>query len=149
MVAAAKVPPVAARLGYAGLIPFVICSAMLWFVDQPLLEYMSDALLLYAAIILSFMGAIHWGLGIANADAPSARLLVISVIPPLIAWFAAFLPTPVQLSVLYLTFAALCVFDSREARAGRAPSWYPRLRVPLTVVVVVSLINAQLALSLA
>jgi len=63
---------------------------MLWFVDQPLLEYMSDALLLYAAIILSFMGAIHWGLGIANADDPSARLLVISVIPPLIAWLLRF-----------------------------------------------------------
>ena len=143
-----KVPSVAARLGYAGLIPFVVLSVSLWFAGQSLRDPALQALLLYAAIILSFMGAIHWGVGMSKAEVASTRLLVFSVIPPLIAWFAAFLPTLVQISVLYLAFAGLCVFDSREARAGHLPKWYPRLRVPLTVVVVASLINAQLALAL-
>jgi hypothetical protein len=31
------------------------------------------------------------------------------------------------------------------ARAGKAPAWYPKLRTPLTAVVVLSLISAQLA----
>jgi hypothetical protein len=51
----------------------------------------------------------------------------------------------INYSVLIVCFAGLCVFDSRMAAAGKAPGWYPGLRMPLTAVVIVSLVLAQIA----
>jgi len=143
-----KVPGIAAALGYAGLLPFVFLSVALWFVDEATAVPISDALLLYAAVILAFMGAIHWGVAMMQPDGPNRLQLGLSVVPPLVAWFASFTPWVINYSVLYLAFAGLCVFDSRLSKRGVLPGWYPKLRVPLTVVVVASLISAQLALTL-
>jgi len=139
------VPAPAAWLGYAGLIPFVALAAGLWLLTAPYQGALHGALLAYAAIILSFMGAVHWGLAVAN-DTVETRQLVASVIPPLAAWFASVAAPMINYSVLIVAFVGLCLFDGRMARAGRAPAWYPRLRVPLTAVVVASLVAAQLAL---
>jgi len=143
-----EVPGMAAALGYAGLLPFIFLSIALWFVDEATMVPVSDALLLYAAVILSFMGAIHWGVAMMQLDGPNRLQLGLSVVPPLLAWFGSFTPWIINYSVLYLAFAGLCVFDSRLSKRGALPGWYPRLRVPLTVVVVASLISAQLALTL-
>ena len=74
--------------------------------------------------------------------------MILSVSPALIAWFATFTDRMINLSMLYITFAGLCFIDNLATHKGYLPSWYPRLRVPLTAIVVVSLINAQLALAL-
>jgi hypothetical protein len=141
-----RVPALASWLGYAGLIPFLAMAIWLWFPYSDHSFPLNDALLAYAAIILSFMGAVHWGLAIASGDRVEPLQLVISVLPALIAWFAIFTPPMFNYSLLILGFAGLCLFDVRMARIGHAPAWYPKLRIPLTVVVVISLISAQLAL---
>lgn len=46
------------------------------------------ALLAYSASILSFLGAIHWGLALRSTDAPPASMLAWGVIPSLWAWVA-------------------------------------------------------------
>ncbi len=143
------VPGMAAALGYAGLLPFIFLSIALWFVDRVTAVPVSDALLLYAAVILAFMGAIHWGVAMMQPNGPNGLQLGLSVVPPLVAWFGSFTPWIINYAVLYLAFAGLCVFDSRQTKLGVLPGWYPKLRVPLTVVVVLSLISAQLALTLA
>ena len=127
-----SIPRSALILGYAGLIPFVVISAALWFMSGIYAEELKNALLLYAAIILSFMGAIHWGVAMAKSDNPDARQL--TLIGGLAQW-----------SILYIAFAGLCVLDSVSTKQGNMTAWYPALRVPLTVVVVLSLVNAQLA----
>lgn len=138
------VPRLPAILGYAGLIPFIALSAALWFVPATYQVMINQALLLYASLILTFMGAVHWGLAIQNTNPNQQHQLGISVIPALVAWLAFFLPEMLNYSVLIIAFALLCLFDNRMAKTGRAPSWYPRLRSPLTAVVVASLIVAQL-----
>ena len=50
---------VPARLGYLGLIPFVIGAALVWIVRADVHAYVALALSTYAALILSFLGAIH------------------------------------------------------------------------------------------
>jgi hypothetical protein len=137
------VPRLAALLGYAGLIPFVVLSAALWLLPSTYQVFINQALLLYASLILAFMGAVHWGLAMLQADIDYQRQLVISVIPALVAWLALFLPEILNYSVLIIAFALLCLFDTRMSKTGRAPSWYPRLRSPLTTVVVASLLVAQ------
>jgi hypothetical protein len=140
-----RLPALAAQLGYAGLIPFVGLSMGLWVLPETYQPLASSALLAYAAIILSFMGAVHWGLAIASEEVDNWQL-GISVIPPLVAWFASFAPPMINYSILIVAFAGLCVFDGRMVKAGKAPAWYPKLRTPLTAVVVASLIIAELAL---
>ena len=138
-----RVPRLAALLGYAGLIPFVVLSAALWLVPATYQVLINQALLLYASLILAFMGAVHWGLAMLQTKMEYQRQLVFSVIPALVAWLALFLPEILNYSVLIIAFALLCLFDTRMSKTGRAPSWYPRLRSPLTTVVVASLLVAQ------
>lgn len=140
------VPPIAILLGYAGLIPFVALSLGLWFVSDTNANQINQALLTYAAIILSFMGAIHWGLAISDNDRIENKQLTISVLPALVAWFASLANPLVNYSLLTIAFATLCVYDGKMVQNGKAPSWYPKLRTPLTTIVVTSLITAQLAI---
>ena len=140
-----EIPAPAAWLGYAGLIPFVALAAAAWVVSGAGRPWLDNALLTYGAVILSFMGAVHWGLAMRERGTVDGRQLLASVVPPLVAWFAAFAPASINYPVLIVAFALLCLFDGRMARVGKAPAWYPKLRTPLTAVVVLSLISAQLA----
>lgn len=137
------VPRLPRVLGYAGLIPFVALSAGLWFLSSTYQPLLNQALLLYASLILTFMGAVHWGLAMQNLTGKQTYQLGISVIPALVAWFAFFLPEILNYSILIIAFAVLCLYDTRMTKHGNAPRWYPRLRSPLTAIVVLSLIVAQ------
>src|SRR3990167_1974488 len=53
----------ARTLGHAGLIPFVLLAALLWLVDAALQAWVAIALTAYAALIASFLGGVHWGIG--------------------------------------------------------------------------------------
>ncbi len=140
-----SVPKSALILGYLGLIPFIVLSISLWIVQVEYYVTVENALLTYAAIILSFMGAIYWGAAINNSANPEKTLLILGVIPALIAWFASLAGPLIQYSVFYIAFSGLCVIDSFTVKNGALPSWYPRLRIPLTIVVILCLISAQLA----
>jgi hypothetical protein len=105
-----------------------------------------EALLDFAAVILAFMGAIHWGLAM-RADASDERAqmqLGLSVIPPLLGWLAIAggMPMWLALPICLIAFVALYCADLRAAKLGLAPQWYPSLRTPLTVIVTLSLLLA-------
>jgi positive regulator of sigma E activity len=138
-------PGIARILGYAGLIPFIGLALGLWVMPDQYRPDLNHALLTYAAIILSFMGAIHWGTAIELKNHEQKIQLGISVIPPLVAWLALLLPLVYSYSVLIVTFSGLCIFDASMTKRGKLPDWYPLLRVPLTTVVVATLITALLA----
>ncbi len=133
---AAAVPPVAAALGYAGAIPFLAGAAAVALALLP-----PTPLLAYGAVILAFMGGIHWGLGMPGS-APDGRRLGLSVVPALLAWAALLLGGRPGLLLLAAAFLGLLALDLATTRRGVAPSWYPALRVPLTAVVVASLLLA-------
>ena len=139
------IPKTALLLGYGGLIPFVTLSLATWFLTSHWLVQAHEALLLYASIILTFMGAIHWGVAMTRSAVPSNIDLSFSVIPALIAWFAFFTTQSINYVILYISFVGLCLIDSRGSKQGNLPGWYPKLRVPLTTVVVISLISAHSA----
>ena len=140
-----NIPKNATILGYTGLIPFVILSLALWFSSPGMVEQINQALLMYSAIILTFMGAVHWGVAMSTSEKPDNWQINVSVVPALIAWFASFAPVSINYTILYLTFASLCLIDSVSSKKGSVPDWYPKLRIPLTAVVVACLINAQVA----
>ena len=139
------IPNSARWLGLLGLLPFLGLTAM------HVLEMETDllapglALRAYGAVILSFIGGIQWGLGIRLSDGNArsrqglSGMLVMSVIPSLIAWAGLLAPETLGFGLLIAGFGLVLAVDMRAVRAGMAPSWYPRLRYPLTAVVISTL----------
>ena len=64
-------------------------------------------LLSYGAVILSFLGGLHWGRVITSPNAngrPDSTWLIWSVCPSLLGWVALLLPVKVGAMVLSLGF---------------------------------------------
>jgi hypothetical protein len=140
---ASTIPRAALFLGWSGVIPFAGLTALL--VSNPQgTPWALPALVAYGAIILSFMGGVHWGIAL-NPATPAdsvAKALTLSVMPALAAFGATFLPAPLSLAVLAAGFAALLAYDLATVRRGAAPAWYAPLRIQLSAAVLARLITA-------
>lgn len=141
-----RVPPAVLALGLGGLIPFVVCAgAVVLRISLPVIGDPARALLLYGAIILSFLGGVRWGLALRMAESGlRTRQFVISVVPSIAAWFALLLAAGAGFGLMAGLFIILWSED-RALPAIGAPPWYPRLRLLLTAVVVAALTGAALA----
>ena len=148
-----RVPLAAAWLGGLGAVPFVALAAAVALLDGPPRGLAVQALAGYGAVILSFLGGIHWGLAVApavgaNGSGLNARLAG-SILPSLAGWTALLVPSTIGLFAMAAAFAGMLGFDLLATRAGEAPAWYPRLRIPLTLAVVGSLLLAASGLRMA
>ena len=134
------VPPLALGLGAAGLLPFAAGTAGLWWLDPLDAGQLVGPLVGYAAVILSFMGAVHWGLAMSlpstRGEAGRNRVwFIVSVLPALCGWTALLLSPLPGLLLLVFGFGSVFWLDLLSIRAGIAPVWYVRLRAPLSVIV--------------
>jgi hypothetical protein len=137
------VPKPAFVLGFLGAVPFV-ALALAALTGGALGAWALAALLAYGAIILSFMGGVHWGWAMA-ADEPTFARLGASVVPSLLGWAGFLLGGAIGFLVVAAGFAALLWLDLQAIAEGRAAAWYRQLRWPLTVIVVLSLLVASAA----
>jgi Protein of unknown function (DUF3429) len=143
----------------SGLLPFVALAAG----SLATAEYAAlcrVALVLYGALILSFVGALHWAFAMTLPDLSAAKrteCFIWSVVPALLAWPAAMLlvALPAQISFasiffgyevaaapLIIGFVANYIQDIRLARVANLPAWYSPLRLRLTAVACVCLAAA-------
>ncbi|MBV7259808.1 DUF3429 domain-containing protein [Erythrobacter crassostreae] len=126
--------PAARWLGYAGLLPQIICVAL----AAAEHEYAYTALaggFAYAAAIFSFLGGVWWGQSIASGKA-GAGAYVIAVMPSLIA-VALFLPWSFGWSwpgpaLMYLG-AFILASPLIDRALGFAAPDFMRLRIHLSV----------------
>ena len=138
------IPALALWLGVSGLVPFVV-AAGLGFFGVPFSSATAVyALITYGAVILSFLGGVHWGVALTRGrtDGPDSQTVwyLISVGPSLVAWLALLLAPVPGLLTLALAFLAMIMVDVHAARVDQVPTWYPRLRVRLSAVVILSLL---------
>ena len=135
-----KVPSLPKWLGLAGLLPQLACLGLLiW--GPPQWDYFArQGALLYAALILSFLGGTWWGIA-ASAPAAERRgalgwIWAASVLPMLGA-FAALLwplhnmPSEPALVALAAALWLVLIIDWRLAKL--APPWWFALRAPLSI----------------
>lgn len=126
--------PVGLRLGYAGLIPFVVGVLLVWLVrghpEQH--AFVVDALAKYAALVVAFLGAVHWGLGLKQS-VPSPSPFGWAVVPALLAWIGVLMPPYAGLVVLGVLLVVCYAVDRRAYRAHGAAAWLT-LRFRATVV---------------
>lgn len=144
--ASVALPRTVAWLGYGGLLPFIalLPASML---DPHHGVVWSDALYGYGAIILSFVGALHWGMAMSLPDLSERQRSLCfawSVVPALIAW-PAFLFSPMLAApLLVVGFIVHYLQDRRLARQATLPGWYLPLRLRLTSVAVICLLAGLL-----
>lgn len=135
-------------LTFAGAIPFIACSAALWLAPNQYRGFAVSTLTAYAAVILSFLGGIQWGMAVNLIDtAPkSARnIFLLSVVPSLLAWGMLLLPEPrSRILVAIFLFAFVWVIDALLSVQKIIPQWFFKLRSMISLIVIASLAVAIL-----
>lgn len=116
-------------LGHAGLIPFGLLALLLWLLKAELQTFVAIALAAYAALIVSFLGGIHWGIGWmagrqaqkvgSGAHHAQRNHFLWGIVPSLLAWPGMLMPPFAGLAWLGFVLI-LCYLADRTlyARAG-------------------------------
>jgi hypothetical protein len=131
-------------LGHAGLIPFVICAALIALVSDPVWTDLAvDTLRGYAAVIASFLGAVHWGAAAAARDGLHRARLRWGVAPALIAWTLLAIPAAYAFGGFAVLFGLILIVDRYLLPV--LDDAYRRLRLQLTLVVIAAMIVAAAA----
>lgn len=115
-------------LGHAGLLPFGCLALMLWLVNLDLQPWVAMALAAYAALIVSFLGGIHWGIGwqAGHLQAPGKAAhhaqrnhFLWGIVPSLLAWPGLLMPPFAGLAWLgFLLILCYLADRSLYTRAG-------------------------------
>lgn len=125
-------------LGFAGILPFYLSLAAVLMWPQSQLALVS--LIGYGAVILSFLGAVHWGMAMQEPDQTQAgRSYVFSVVPALLGWLAFISPYQPALIVLAAGFGWVWLREYQKP-PGLMPAWYRQLRGVLTAAILPALI---------
>jgi hypothetical protein len=140
-------------LGYGGLLPFIgLALLVVWPPDPNWQAFATEGLGLYAVTILSFVGAVSWGVALADpklSEDQRARLLYFSVLPSLLTWL---IWMTLVGSAQLMAFAALTLIvfliDRIHGRALAWPTEWIRLRQQLSLTVSFFLLLAATGLSL-
>lgn len=135
-----RLPKWTLLLGYGGLIPFL---GLAWLTASPQLDHTAVEFatwnLQYGLAIISFLGAIHWGLALAESDREQpyhGRPLdwLWGVTPCLAAWFAiVFLDLKPALWTLCAILLAVWCFDQARLGGQSKLRHYLTLRTHLTL----------------
>jgi len=123
------------RLGYAGLLPFVLGCLLIWLIDprdEDPYRFVRFATAAYAALIASFLGGIVWGLAFLRGVA-DRRSLIWGVAASLLAWIGVLMPPHAGLALLGALLVACYLMDRRLYPQLGATDWLT-LRFRLTVV---------------
>lgn len=129
-----KVPRSVLAFGGAGLIPPVATAgALIALPAEPARDIAWIVLVFYGQAILSFLGGTWWTFA---ARAPRAGLLALAIAPSLIAvaLLLAMLSPALRMpatALLALAIAATPLAD--RALGALTPTWWMRLRVPLSI----------------
>ncbi|MBL6595638.1 MAG: DUF3429 domain-containing protein [Candidatus Puniceispirillum sp.] len=139
-----QIPDMPALLGWGGLVPFGLAALGTHSGVDPLVLYGFIGGTAYGAIILSFLGAVHWGLTMQDDRSP--YWYVWSVTPGLLG-FASLLIFDVNYRIMALIplFGLAWSVDYQAAIRGLIPAWYMRLRTLLTAGAIISLAAMFLA----
>lgn len=145
----ADIPRPALWLGIAGVLPFAFTAVQVasgWPLGGRANGPALHALLSYAAVILSFLGGVHWGLAMRALPAGARDVdwwpFIASVVPSLAAFGGLWLLPRNGLALLAGAFAVMLAYDLWTVSRRQSPFWYGRLRTGLSAAVLVCLLGA-------
>jgi len=148
-------------LSVAGLIPFILSAIAILFdpLEAPLAV---QVLISYGAVILSFVGAVHWGFALRETAHPGVplppavvgaerQLLTFGVVPALVGWVALiamihFSAPALAVFLLLAGFFMTSVVETIGRGRGVVAGNYLALRWAVSVVVLVILLAVLFAI---
>ena len=122
----------ALRLGYLALLPFVLGAALVWGVRADAHVYAAATLSAYAAVVVAFVGGIHWGLAMRHPQPPTT-LLTWGIVPALVACVAVVMQ-PYAGLVIHGVMIVACYLVDRKVYPVQGVGAWLTLRFRLTVV---------------
>lgn len=137
-----RIPITPLILGCGSLVPFFALLAGGWLLPPPDSGLAVRYLAYYGAVMLGFVGALHWAFAMILPIDPfdRGRIYGWSIVPALAGWLALMLPTRVGLILMAVMFAVHYAMDLRLARDTPVPAWYLRLRFWLSAGAIVNLL---------
>jgi hypothetical protein len=139
--AAAAVPLSNAALysGYAGIAPFVAALLGVWLAPEPAWQRLAQqAALAWGAVILAFVGALHWGFAIAGRLPATRTVITVAVLPAVVGAAAVLIDGQRGLALLIVGFGLFGIHEHRRW-VDALPAEYLALRRRLTLAVCASL----------
>tara|TARA_B110000438_G_scaffold255693_1_gene262669 strand:- start:739 stop:1197 length:459 start_codon:yes stop_codon:yes gene_type:complete len=130
--------------GLAGLIPFWSLSFIIIFTKDPINSYALRALIAYGAIIISFLGGIHWGIAVQSIEKATWSRMGWGVILSLLGWCAIFIPYLYALALLITTMFVALVIDLKLVDNDNKRTWYRTLRIILSLGAITALLFTYL-----
>ncbi len=131
-------------MGFGGLVPFVGCAVLMYSGSPSASIVALFANAVYGAVILSFVGAVHWGLTMREDRSP--YWYIWSVIPAIMGWLAiVLLDIKISLLALAVAFTLAWSVDRQASLQGLIPAWYMQTRHILTAGATVSLLATAFA----
>ena len=125
-------------ISYLGLVPFLIAIADKFFFHYINTNIVDDFIIIYSLIIFVFIGAINWDL----KKIMPVKLVILGFLPSLIAVILLFMHLMLyQVELIVITFIILqLLIDNFIYKEKFEKEIYFKLRLPLTILIVLSLL---------
>ncbi|KZT69859.1 hypothetical protein DAEQUDRAFT_811134 [Daedalea quercina L-15889] len=102
----------------------------------------------YGAVLLSFLGALHWGFEFAGYGGTKGYpRLVLGIAPAVFGWSTLGMEPVEALIAQWVGFTSLWWADLRATNAGWTPAWYSQYRFYLSILVGTCIIGTLAATS--
>ncbi len=116
-------PVLLTRLTYAALLPFGLLAGLLWIVNDQAHPFVATGMLMYGAVIASFLGGIQWGLAFKANDQTRNADLLAGVALTLFAWISAMMPPYAGLPLLGFVHVVSYAVDRKTWPAQGLSDW--------------------------
>jgi len=154
-----QVPQPILVLGLVGGLPYIAASATTVYlahqaklavmigmdpgVALTLLDQALNLQVTYGAVMLSFLGALHWGMEMASYGGHKGYArLALGTAPMLVAWSTLGMQPMLALLLQWTGFTGLWLADSKATTAGWTPKWYSQYRFYLSILVGVCILGS-------
>ncbi len=135
----AGIPRPALWIAIAGATPFVVGALGVFANDAELADLARRALVIQGGLVLTFLGAVQWGIALVRAEELNWARLGWGAGAAAMAGLAQFMTPAPALILLIVGLWAAFVVDARAVAGGLLPGWYLALRRPLSAVAIVCL----------
>lgn len=126
-------------LTYLGTLPVLIALALKFYNPLEI-----DGIVIskfYAAIIVSFISGIHWGIYLLSTKEVKINLFITSNIIALIAWGSLIYQDVFSMIILQIIcFLLLLYIDTKLYRKNFLQKWFYELRVNATLIISIALL---------
>jgi hypothetical protein len=136
-----RVPWASRVFGFGPMLPLVAAALGAWTMSERWGQLAVHLSIIWAALILSFIGGVRRGFGFGQDRASTPVEVATAAAYLILAGLALVVPYWItSLSLLIVGYALAALLDWRAARRGDAPAHFARLRPPQLLIGVAALV---------